>query len=427
MKNRLLPLAFILGGFGAFAQVGVGTQSPNRSAQLEVFATDKGILIPRVALTSTTDTKTITNGNVDSLLVFNTATATDIKPGYYYWFNNKWNRILISGDVNNNTGNVIYDPVSNEFTYIDNSGNVKIINIANLIKLNETLTTLENKGGGLYTYTNEAGDTVDIEVVGDVIKNFSTITNNKDVKKILEQLIKVTGGNVTYNSSTEKFYYKDANGKDQEIDIPKLIHDNETLTTIENKGGGLYRYTNEAGDTVDIEVVGDVIKNFSTIANNTDVKKILEQLIKVTGGNVTYNSSTEKFYYKDANGNDQEIDLPKLVQDNETVTKLEGKGKGLYRYTNEAGDTVDIEVVGDVTSNFTTIVADPDVKRILEELIKVTGGNVSYNSSTEKFYYKDANGNDQEIDLPKLVKDNETLTTLEGKGKGVYRYTNEAG
>ncbi|MFC4476356.1 hypothetical protein ACFO3N_04705, partial [Flavobacterium chungangensis] len=83
----------------------------------------------------------------------------------------------------------------------------------------------------------------------------------------------------------------------------------------------------------------------------------------------------------------------------------------VYRYTNEAGDTVDIEVINDVTSNFTTIVADPDVKRILEELIKVTGGNVSYNADTQKFYYKDANGDDQEISINDAIAKADLTTT----------------
>jgi len=64
--------------------VGIGTLTPDKSSQLDVVANDKGILIPRVSLTSTTDAVTITNGNVNSLLVFNTNTQNDITPGYGY-------------------------------------------------------------------------------------------------------------------------------------------------------------------------------------------------------------------------------------------------------------------------------------------------------------------------------------------------------
>ena len=82
MKKRLLSAAFLLSGVMSMqAQVGIGTLNPNNSAMLEVASTDKGILIPRIALASKTDTTTITSGNVNSLLVFNTTNNDEIQPG----------------------------------------------------------------------------------------------------------------------------------------------------------------------------------------------------------------------------------------------------------------------------------------------------------------------------------------------------------
>ncbi|WPO78480.1 hypothetical protein [Flavobacterium sp. KACC 22761] len=104
MKNKLLPLIFVLGCYSAYSQVGIGKIDPSPSAQLEVFASDKGMLIPRVKLTGTTDATTITKGNVESLLVFNTETISDVIPGYYYWFNGKWNKFIISGESNGIVG-----------------------------------------------------------------------------------------------------------------------------------------------------------------------------------------------------------------------------------------------------------------------------------------------------------------------------------
>ncbi|OUL60225.1 hypothetical protein [Flavobacterium sp. AJR] len=107
MKNRLLPLLFVLGCYSAYSQVGIGTLTPSTSSQLEVFASDRGILIPRVTLTSSTDITTIKDGNKESLLVFNTATVSDIKPGYYYWYEGKWNRITISSEATGGSGGVV--------------------------------------------------------------------------------------------------------------------------------------------------------------------------------------------------------------------------------------------------------------------------------------------------------------------------------
>jgi hypothetical protein len=76
-------------GLSSYAQVGVGTSNPDASAQLDVVSTNKGILIPRMKLTGTSDVSTIANPK-ESLLVYNTATAGDVVPGFYYWNSLKW-------------------------------------------------------------------------------------------------------------------------------------------------------------------------------------------------------------------------------------------------------------------------------------------------------------------------------------------------
>ncbi len=66
---------------------------PNASAGLDVDFTNKGLLIPRIALTGTSDVTTIVTA-ATSLLVYNTATAgtlpNNVTPGYYYWNGTKW-------------------------------------------------------------------------------------------------------------------------------------------------------------------------------------------------------------------------------------------------------------------------------------------------------------------------------------------------
>lgn len=62
--------------------VGVGTATPDVSALLDVNASNKGVLIPRVALTSTSDAATITSP-ATSLLVYNTNGGLS-PAGYWY-------------------------------------------------------------------------------------------------------------------------------------------------------------------------------------------------------------------------------------------------------------------------------------------------------------------------------------------------------
>lgn len=66
---------------------------PAASAMLDISSTDKGLLIPRVSLTSTNTAGPVTSP-ATSLLVYNTATAgiapNNVIPGYYYWNGTAW-------------------------------------------------------------------------------------------------------------------------------------------------------------------------------------------------------------------------------------------------------------------------------------------------------------------------------------------------
>lgn len=85
--------------------------APDATAGLDVNFTNKGILIPRVALTATNAAGPITTPTT-SLLVYNTATAgtapNNVTPGYYFWTGTAWSR-LSNGtqggwDVQGNSG-----------------------------------------------------------------------------------------------------------------------------------------------------------------------------------------------------------------------------------------------------------------------------------------------------------------------------------
>lgn len=88
MKKLSLFFLVIIISFKINAQTGIGTTTPDASAKLEVSATNKGFLPPRVALTATNAASPITNP-ANGLMVFNTVTAgispNQVVPGYYYW------------------------------------------------------------------------------------------------------------------------------------------------------------------------------------------------------------------------------------------------------------------------------------------------------------------------------------------------------
>jgi hypothetical protein len=78
--------------------------APDASAMLDVAATNRGFLPPRVALTAINVAGPIT-APATGLIVYNTATAgtspNDVVPGYYFWDGAKWVRLISNTLLNN--------------------------------------------------------------------------------------------------------------------------------------------------------------------------------------------------------------------------------------------------------------------------------------------------------------------------------------
>ncbi|KZE83702.1 hypothetical protein AV926_04095 [Myroides marinus] len=99
-----LSLLLLLGTQTVHAQQGFGTDKPHRSAAVDIQSSKRGLLIPRVNLTSIEDAVTITKP-AQSLMVYNQATTAntdsdiDVTPGYYYWDKDRWVRFAQQGDI----------------------------------------------------------------------------------------------------------------------------------------------------------------------------------------------------------------------------------------------------------------------------------------------------------------------------------------
>lgn len=100
MRNSLyFCLIFVFLGVKVTAQTGIGTPTPHSSAKLEVAATNKGFLPPRVTLTSATDASTIATP-AEGLLVYNLG-SVGLQAGYYYWNGANWATIATGGLAGN--------------------------------------------------------------------------------------------------------------------------------------------------------------------------------------------------------------------------------------------------------------------------------------------------------------------------------------
>ena len=83
MKKITLLIVFLFGTM-LHAQVGINTTSPDASSMLDISATNKGVLVPRVSLTNVTlTTLDGTNTAATGLLIWNTNATT--KCGMHWW------------------------------------------------------------------------------------------------------------------------------------------------------------------------------------------------------------------------------------------------------------------------------------------------------------------------------------------------------
>jgi hypothetical protein len=106
MKRGIVIIALFLVFLSGKAQTGIGTTTPDASAKLDVFATDKGLLPPRVTLTSGSDTTTISSP-ATGLLIYNTGNNVALQAGYYYWNGTSWATIATAlGSSQNIAGDI---------------------------------------------------------------------------------------------------------------------------------------------------------------------------------------------------------------------------------------------------------------------------------------------------------------------------------
>jgi hypothetical protein len=136
---KQLFIVFLLVSSGLYAQTGIGTTTPNASAKLDVSASDRGFLPPRVALTAANVFTPITGTSsaAAGLLVYNTQTAgsipNNVVPGYYYWNGSIW--VQIAG------GLIIDNSKTGAFT-LTSADNNKIFTISSASNIAITVPTL---------------------------------------------------------------------------------------------------------------------------------------------------------------------------------------------------------------------------------------------------------------------------------------------
>lgn len=162
-------------GIGSSAQVGIGTTTPRGA--LEINSSTNGFVAPQVALTLTTTSAPVVNPQdsgspLTGTLVYNTNTAGDVTPGYYFWNGTIWTRLITSPSWSL-TGNSGTSATTNFIGTTDDNPLVFKTNNTEWMRVTET--------GELAIGNNNPSTTLD--VTGDIyanIKNKNAYIMNSD-------------------------------------------------------------------------------------------------------------------------------------------------------------------------------------------------------------------------------------------------------
>lgn len=247
MKKLLLVSLFVFKI--SYSQVGIGTTNIENGVALQIESNTKGLLIPRVPLTSTALESPVGPSPIATgILIYNTATAgsggTAVLPGFYYWTGTAWT--VLKGNTGQNwslTGNATTIPGTN---YLGTSDNTNL-----QIKTNNTLRmTVENDGQVIVgaTATPSTNTLMTVNAGSGQVGLFVNSTNSARTIRALSaantQFV-IDGGNL------------DPNGGNGVIGISANLAANATSTVVGVLGvAGRTVFTELAGESVGVSAHG---------------------------------------------------------------------------------------------------------------------------------------------------------------------------
>lgn len=444
MKKITFVAALLGSVYFSNAQVGIGTPTPATSSMLDITASDRGVLIPRVNLSSLTVFSPVTGTEVNGLLVFATGEKIDTLPvvesGFYYWNVSKWERIVSQTQLDTVIGNqadIAKIKALLDAAYGSNN-------------LGETPST-GTHGGMVYTPEIPAiGTQGQPDYVAAVPAKIEYVTWNGTTyvkQDATDGLISLIQGNETKTKivTVKNVQYYLSETFDKFSNLASITQPGVNATPAE-----IAAFEDAKEDVLDsavegsyfkIDVVGGVVNNFNDIITSTTViegtSQTIEQYFQSLGAdsNTVYFNNTNAsltigngsvaaytFYLKDAAGNPVEIDLADLISNLEAVTTLV-KSTGantapiVYTYSNEnvikgvvGATATQITITADIISSITN---NTDVQNAITNMLNASG-NVYYGdhdgvSNTADVFYTIVNNVKTPIDLSNVVVNATTI------------------
>jgi|GEM_PF-5230653 len=320
--KKIVIFAFLLGvSFVGKAQVGIGTPTPSDATMLDVEAINKGILIPRVQLTTIANFSPIEGEKVESLLVYNTGDA--LPKGFYFWNNDIWNQLIDQASLEVSINTIINGGSGSDL------GELKRV-VDFLVPTNpksgdkdlsQAALIIDPADNKIYSVSYDA--TTDTYIRSEVqlqesIQAFETRTFFKRAKIAADGQTPdfvLTNEEPDFTTTKKGDIFYQYLGEDNRVDylnltadITNIIENNEhiknEITNIINEGGNVY-FTTEAIDdipansmyfintetgektVVDISetVINSITENIQTIRTDLGNKIATDQVIK-TGDTV---------------------------------------------------------------------------------------------------------------------------------------------
>lgn len=351
IRKLLLALSIFYSAV-SFAQVGVGTVVPNSSTMLDVVASDKGVLLPRVQLNNSTDATTIVPQNEVGLLVYNTTAMADIGVGYHFWDGAKWVAMRTEG-LSSGTGDPNGNGPAGEAgdIYVDESTGDIYIHDGNTwisSSINETTTTLADNGNGTFTYTSEDGTatTFDVTQSGTGDPNTNGTTAGAGAVYVDEQgrysFADEFCGNVTIIRINEKDYFPNET-------VVSGVDGGVVQTDIQLDKPDPIREAIETGTVTDLAIFIDPIyfdygKSFIRPDASIELDKIVDILndypaMEIDVRSHTDSRSSDSFNMNLSNQRAQAT-IYYLVRKGIKINRLTGRGYGETQLVNRCSNGV---------------------------------------------------------------------------------------
>ncbi len=211
MKQICIFLAASVFTSTMFAQVGIGIATPNTNSMLDISSNNKGLLLPRLALTGRTVASPL-GAFVAGMTVYNTATAgtapDNVTPGFYLSDGSSWLRLTTDGwSPTGNTGTTsanfigTVDDAVLKFRVFNQVAGVIDHSLANsyfgYLSGGTGTDNFNNTGIGFRTLSTVSTGFYNTAVGTDALKNTTTGYNNTAVGA--NTLLSVSGTN--YNTA----------------------------------------------------------------------------------------------------------------------------------------------------------------------------------------------------------------------------------